>query len=456
MEHQTGKHYQRVVKTGCMLLFLYNAFLTVGLAAGLPFMMLAVLFSEKRRKTFFQRLGLTPLPDRIRRRTGGGCGSKPVWIHALSVGEVLSALPLVQSLKRKLNGRDIFFSVSTLTGFEVAQRRLKQVVDGLFFFPYDLPAAVRQRVRRIDPALVVMVETDVWPNFMRQLRRRCIPAVLVNARLSDRSFNRYRRLSGFFGGMYSAFAGVCTQSAADAERFIRLGVPAERVVTTGNIKFDQTPDPLSEAEHRRIQDGLGIVSTDRVLLAGSTHEGEEAIVRDVFIRLKKWFPDLKLIIAPRNPKRARQVVRVFTEAGASANRISKIDRGPEPERPAVLVVDTIGLLGRLYALAEVAFVGGSLIPAGGHNPLEAAEFAKPILFGPDMSDFKNIAQLLQQQGAALVVEDAEAFYQAAFRLFSQPAAARRMGRQAREVLNANRGALEKTLQELLTRIEAAS
>ncbi len=435
------------------MFFLYNVFGYLGAICFLPWLLLLVMLSDKRRKTFFQRLGLKPLPEAIRRQQNIPGREKPIWIHALSVGEVLSAVALVKTLKQRLKGRDLFLSVSTLTGFHIAQSRLKREVAAFFFFPYDLHPTVRHRIRCVNPALVVMVETDIWPNFMTVLNKKRIPSILINARISDRSFNGFRRLPRFFSHLFSLFHRVCTQTNRDTERLVRLGVPAERIITAGNIKFDQAVDPLSVAEQQQIKHDLGIGPSERILVAGSTHEGEERILRDTYHRLKRRFPDLKLIIAPRDPGRTRQIMQLFANSDFDPFRVSELNQPAPPKRSEVMIIDTIGILDRIYALADIAFVGGSLVPCGGHNPLEPAAFAKPVLFGPDMSDFKAIARMLKRQGGAREVRDAEDLFHTAAALLSQRENLYRMGRLAHDVFCANRGALARTLREIFVLID---
>lgn len=426
-------------------MLLYNIFWLIGLLIGLPPAVVLVLCSEKRRKTILHRLGLTPLPCGPAARRMRPASRRPIWIHALSVGEVLSAEALTRAIRSRFPQRDLYFSVSTHTGYKVARERLGRQVKVLFFFPYDVYFSVRRCVRAVNPALMIIVETDVWPNFMARMKQAAIPVFMINARLSDSSLKNYRRLLPFSRRLFSAFTVICTQSGRDAEAFRQLGVPAGRIVTTGNIKFDTPDTSLSAGERERLRRSLGIGSLKRIVIAGSTHDGEELIFRSVFSRLKTRFPDLVLIVVPRDPDRAGQVVRLFAAAGITAARSSRIAANGAPPTGDVRVVDTIGILGRLYALADIAFVGGSLVAAGGHNPLEAAVFGRPILFGPDMSDFRQIAQMLTTAGGAVRVDDARGLYRTVGDLLTQADTAEEMGRQARRVFFAHRGALEKTL-----------
>jgi len=415
---------------------------------GFPLIIFLVLVSEKRRKTFLYRLGLAASPLAPADPLLQPSEKRPVWIHALSVGEVHSAVALVKGLKRTCERKDLYFSVSTLTGFEVAEKQLKEDVGALFFFPYDLIFSVKQVVEKINPALVIIVETDIWPNFMKAMERRKIPVVLVNARLSDRSFSHYKRVSFLSKSLFNLFARICTQSGQDAFHFKMLGVAPEKIFITGNIKFDQAVKPVSTDEKKHLKNWLCIHPKTKVLLAGSTHNGEELILQEVFSRLKARFSDFILIVVPRDPKRARSVSHLFKEAGIDAVPVSELKNREPGSRPEVMIVDSIGLLGRLYVLADIAFVGGSLVSCGGHNPLEPAAFSKPILFGPDMSDFRQISRMLLDAGGAVKIEGAESFFRCVSELWGDGEKARAMGLRAFDVFCENKGALAKTLQTI--------
>ena len=424
---------------------LYNASLLVGSVVGLPLALPLLLNSPKRRRTFLQRMGLKDLPAECSRPASGGLPCKPVWVHALSVGEVLSAVPLVAALRADTSETGLLFSASTLTGFQLARSRVAGRARGACYFPYDFPFAVRRLARRVDPQLFVMVETDIWPNFLGEMQRRRVPVIMVNARLSERSFKGYRRARWIMRRIWPVFSAVCAQSAADADRFRRLGVPADRICVTGNVKFDVPADPLPPASVERLRSHLAIGPRQKVLVAGSTHPGEEALIAEACARIKSRGIDLRVVAAPRDPARAAEVKRIFRSAGFSACRMT-----PEGSRPTgpgceVTVVDTIGLLAQLYALADAAFVGGSLVPCGGHNPLEPAVRAKPVLFGPHMHDFREIARLLLEGGGATQTLNVEDLAEILVRLMGDGALARAMGRRSAAVCRSQRGAVDKTL-----------
>ncbi|MBU0987505.1 MAG: 3-deoxy-D-manno-octulosonic acid transferase, partial [Proteobacteria bacterium] len=341
------------------MLVLYNILLLIGIAAGFPLILPAVLLSDKRRKTVLQRLGLAQGMRRSRETTSRCPSKKPIWVHALSVGEVLAAMPLVEKLKVGFQDRDIVVSVSTKTGFEIACKRFKKIADAVFFYPYDLTFSIQRIAGRIDPALVIIVESDIWPNFLSEMEKRKIPVVLVNARMSKRSFAGYRRFDFFFKPLFLTFAGICAQSPEDAGCFKALGVPSGRITVTGNIKFEQDCPALSASNVSRLRQDMQVQPAHRVVLAGSTHKGEESILLDAFSRLKKESDGLLLIVAPRDPERAGSVQRMFRSAGFAAFRMKELNRSTQDGKVDVIIVDAIGILKRLYAIADVAIVGGS-------------------------------------------------------------------------------------------------
>ena len=428
------------------MIVLYNILLFIVLVVGFPLIVPAILISDKRRKTVLQRLGLASMPAGVMPNRSLYPAQKPIWIHALSVGEVLSAVPLIKEINNRFENRKVFVSVSTRTGFEIASKHFRKIANAVFFYPYDLPFSVKRIAGRVDPALVVIVESDIWPNFLFEMRKRSIPAVLVNARLSKRSLRGYKRFKFFSKPLFLFFAHICTQSLEDARRFKTLDVPSSRITVTGNIKFEQEYNPLPVAEIENLRQRLQMQPSQKILLAGSTHKGEEEILLEAFGRMKMDFGDLLLIVAPRDPERAGSVQRTFQAAGFAAVLMKSLDRMEPANRYDVLVVDTIGVLKSLYALADAAFVGGSLVNCGGHNPLEPAVFSKPIIFGYDMSDFAEIADMLVAERGAVRVPDAESLYHAASKLLKDDQKAYEMGQRALKVFTDNKGAVDKTLK----------
>ncbi len=410
------------------------------MTGALPVLGINALFSEKRRKTLLQRLGVTGSAWLV-----APASRRPrIWLHALSVGEVLSAQPLVDKISKECASHDLILSASTFTGFETVRRETANRAAGLMYFPYDFPFSVKKAVNAVRPFLAVIVETDIWPNFLFEMQARRIPTLLVNARLSDRSFAGYRRFSSVTRPVFSSLAGVCAQAEADARRFRALGVPASAVSVTGNIKFDQPEETVSDAELSGWRTRLGLDGRRKCILAGSLHRGEPEIICRAARKLTDESPVPLLVIAPRNLENVSYTVRVFRGQGFRTVRWTRMSS--DDPTPEVVILDVMGVLRRLYAIADVAFVGGSLAPAGGHNPLEPAAWSKPVIFGPDMRDFKWIAGRLLDAGGAAAVRDGEGLYQELNRLLTDAAGADAMGRNARRVFTENKGAVENTWQ----------
>lgn len=424
------------------MLIIYNLLWIFGGLLAIPWLLVSVVVSMKRRKTVLQRLGIAASPGF---RKISDTKHQPLWVHALSVGEVLSAVSLAKALKRHHPEYPIVFSASTLTGYETACRLLQDELDAIIYFPYDLIFSVRRAIDSIQPSLVVIVETDIWPNFLLETKRRAIPVILVNARLSDRSFAGYRRFSKWTSPLFQCFSAICAQSAEDACRFTGLGLPADKVTVTGNLKYDMPPDPSSESTIQSLRQIFPQTSGQKYLIAGSTHPGEETILLQAFFRLRKNIPDIHLILAPRNIERADEICRLAVSAGWSARLLTHIQTDTSPDFPDVVVVNTIGHLKSMYALSDVAFVGGSLLDFGGHNPLEPAAFAKPVLFGPHTGDVAESCRRMLADGGAWRIHDADDLTHAIHTLMTDPEKARSMGNQAHRILKENRGALDENL-----------
>jgi 3-deoxy-D-manno-octulosonic-acid transferase len=340
-------------------------------------------------------------------------------------------------------------SASTHTGLEIAKKRLSKTCDAIFLFPYDFIWSVKKIVNGINPAIFILFESDIWPNFLFETRRRRIPALFVNGRISPRSFKRYKKISFFMAWVLSNFSCLCMQTRKDADRFATIGAPQERMKVTGNIKFDLPTETVPDIERIKLKESLGIAENSKIFLAGSTHTGEEKCLTHPLKELKQRFPDLVILIVPRHPQRAASIKRVLAEAGLSSTLKTALkprSGGAHANHPEIIIVDTLGELRRLYAIADTVFVGGSLIKHGGHNPLEPAMFKKPILFGPHMHNFEWIANTLVRSKGAIMVEDPNDFLKAAARLLAHPKEAKAVGEQAYKVLQKNRGAVEKTLK----------
>ena len=419
-----------------MLLRLYRAAFTLVIVLFVIAFPLWV-FSPKRRATLLKRLGWQQYPH------PKPASQKPVWLHALSIGELLSAGSLIRRLRQELGERPLYLSVSTASGFAMAHERFTQSCDRILYFPYDVSLAVKWCLNAVDPALIVLIETDIWPGFLADVRRRQIPCLLVNGRVSPGSFRTYSRLRLLFEPAFNTFHAIYPQSAGEAQRYGALGAAPERLRHTGNLKFDVAAG-VESTPLAALREEFLVTPESRVLIAGSTHRGEEEVIRACFLRLRTRFPSLRLIVVPRRPERGIEVLQLFQQDGTEAALVSAFNR-PTP----VLVVDRMGYLSRLYALADVAVVGGSFVPKGGQNPIEPAACGKPVLFGPDMHDFPDVAAwLLKGRGAIQVANESELFA-ACDRLLSDPEEARAMGERARNVVREHQGATERVVQDVV-------
>ncbi len=347
----------------------------------------------KYRGNYLSRMGIKfPAPLRSR--------SSRVWIHALSVGETLSSIPLISELKLMRPALEIVFSTATETGMSIAVERLKGLVDNFFFLPHDFPWAVNRLVKRIRPSLFVLIETDFWPNLVWRLQREGIPAVLVNGRMSPGSFRAYSRLGALAGIIFGGFDLILAQTELDRARFISLCGLAERVIAAGNLKFESSIPRVSESEIASIMADMRLEAGRPVWLAGSTHEGEEQILLRIHRDLCPRVRNLLLVIAPRNIHRASEIATLADRVGFDCGFRS---RGETAEGKAVYILDTLGELARMYAICDIAFLGGSFAPLGGHNPLEVVAQGRPACWGPHFFNFGEIESELLKAGCAVRV-----------------------------------------------------
>ena len=374
-----------------------------------------------------------PLPER-----------NNIWIHALSVGEVISALPLVDALQTKYPGRGVVLTVTTRGGMSVAREKLKNRDIRLEFMPLDAWWILRKFVRHIRPSVFILVETDIWPGLLDWLERKGIRRVLVNGRISPRTFKAYNRARFLVRRLFDPFEWCLMQSDLDRDRLIKIGIPEGKIRTTGNIKFDQNWLPMSGQEKEKWSYRLKIDPGAVLWVAGSTHPGEEEILLDVFARIRVSFPHFRLIVAPRNVGRSHEIREMASKRGlrwALRSSISEAE-GSEWE---VLILDTMGELGRIYGLAGVSFVGGSLVPVGGHNLLEPASFGCPVLFGPYTHNFVLMSAMLLEREGGLCVHDADSLHNALELLLMDRVRSDRMGDHAKAFVESNSGALERVL-----------
>jgi 3-deoxy-D-manno-octulosonic-acid transferase len=412
---------------------LYGILLTALLFVLAPSLALAKRF----RRGLRERLAIYPI-DRLDRLAG----KRPIWIHGASVGEVLSAKNFSARLKERFPDRALLFSTVTAAGYEMARRVLS--VDAVIFFPIDHPWIVRRALDIVNPSAVIFLETEIWPNFLRVARRKGVPCVLVSGRISPRAFRRYSLLRGFFASAVGNLVAAGMQTAEDADRLVGMGLEREKVRVTGNLKraaVPNSPEPGKVGAAAL----LGDDGDRRVWIAGSTHAGEEKIVLDVFSALRDRLPSLRLVLAPRHPQRFGDVERLLKNEGVRYGKRSDANGRPEAP-PEVILLDTLGELPLFYALADVVFVGGSLVDAGGHNLIEPARFRKPIVFGPCMANFRAIADEMTRRGGAVEVRGKEDLLREVESLLSDRERARRMGERAFQAVAGDASVMEQTLE----------
>jgi 3-deoxy-D-manno-octulosonic-acid transferase len=396
------------------------------------------LFKRKFHRGFLLRLGILPKDIQL---------NNPIWIHAVSVGEVMAIKELVKELKKVYPTKKFVISTVTPTGNKIAVG-IAGKEDFVTYLPLDFSFIVRRSLNRIKPSLFIIAETEIWPNLITQLYKRKIPLILVNARISDRAFSGYRKIKLLVKPVLEKLSLFCAQTDRDAQRFQALGVPREKIRVTGNMKFDTT-----DYTDKRITDytdyktKLGLKDNEKILVAGSTHPGEEEIILGVYKKLLDEFSDARLLIAPRHPERSGEVQNIVIKYGFNPLRVSQFASLPvcQLNRPAVFILDTIGELLSFYAIADIVFVGGSLSKKGGHNILEPATGAKPILFGPYMFNFRDIAELFLDNRAAVQVNSQEELKIKIKELLSKPEEAADLGRRGRDLISKNRGATQRTL-----------
>jgi len=368
-------------------------------------------------------------------------GAQVIWIHAVSVGEVQAVVPMVRALLDRYQQYSLLVTTATPTGSAQVTELFGDHVAHVYA-PWDLPGAVARFLERVRPGLAIVMETELWPNLFHACRQSAIPLLLVNARLSERSLAGYSRFRTLIGATLAATSEILAQSGQDARRFEQLGAGSRKITVSGNLKFEQQlpPDLAGEAAELRRQWGA-----DRpVWVAGSTHEGEDEVLLDVLRRIRKRLPDCLLVLVPRHPERFESVARLARQRGyRPVLRSSHVDCAPDCH---VVIGDTIGELLQFYAAADVAFVGGSLVHAGGHNLLEPAAAGIPVLTGPHVGNFVEITELLVNAGACRIVENPAELEAAVLHWLQDPAARRQAGHSGREVVAFNRGALETVMR----------
>jgi len=446
-------------RSAFLMYFLYRVLTAAGMLVLAPYFALRVWRRGEPSRALRERLGILPpeISSRVAATSGGSAGSAvvsqsgAVWIHAVSVGEVLAAKPLVEGLRRRFPGRLIFVSTTTETGQRLARERL-QSADGIFYFPLDWVVPVRRALRAIRPALVIIMETEIWPNFLREARRNGVPVIFANARISERSFARFlnwKFVAGeFFAQALSDAALFLAQTPEDAKRLHEMGAPEDRIEVTGNLKYDSEP-PAVGGFGTWLKEELARQERWPVIVAGSVVEEEEEAVLAAYDVVQRQWRRALLVLAPRKPDRFDAAANIVGTDGWHVVRRSVLDlTAPLDENADVLVLDSIGELAGLYSMADAVFVGGSLVPAGGHNILEPAWFARPPVFGPSMDNFREMAAQFLDARAAIQVRSSQQLGKVWVQMIEEDALRERMGKAARQLSERNRGATAVSLERI--------
>lgn len=418
--------------------------LLVGLAL-IPYYLVRGVRYGKSRRGIRERLGfyasnhLAPLN-----------GRSVIWVHAVSVGETRAAIPLLKALRKAYPQHAIVLSNVTETGHAIAQRI--DMVDLCLFFPFDLSLVIHRVLRQVNPQLIVLVETEIWPNFVRLAHRRGIPVALVNGRISDRSYPRYKRFKKLLTPVLDCIDLFAMQTELDAERIHDLGAGRDKVRVSGNLKFDMISPVRTDDERARFRTLLGMDGDQVLVVAGSTHPGEEEVLLQACRECQGRYPALRLMLVPRHPERSSEVADLVQRQGFKAQLRSQC-HGEALLAGTVLIGDTLGEMLQFYDLADIVFVGGSLVPIGGHNILEASLLAKVVLFGPHMNNFKEISRLVLFARGGRQVNDRDDLAQTLVELLEHPDQRVFMGRAGRALLDRHAGATQRSLQILASLLE---
>jgi 3-deoxy-D-manno-octulosonic-acid transferase len=418
----------------------YSLLLHLGLIVCSPYFLLIALKHGKYLPGLRQRFGSLPQLS----------GQPVVWLHCVSVGEIQAARPLAQRLKREFPNHDLVVSTTTITGQALARNLFSNQATAVFYYPLDFRWAVRRALKRINPSVVLIMETELWPNFLRECKRRDIPVALVNGRISPKSYRNYKLVTFFLGRVLPSLRIALMQSEADAQRLQTLGIPTDKVFVTGNLKFDVEISTELMSKTEEIRQRFSINSNPPLIVAASTHSGEEEIILESIKQLRAQQP-VRLLIAPRHPERFNEVADLLPHSGLNWSRKTH-PAASEDASADVILLDTIGELPATYSLAQIAFVGGSLIDKGGHNMVEPAAVGTAVATGAHIDNFKDIVKLMKEanaivqlpalEGAAASAELSRIFDE----LLSNPSKREELGRRAKQMVTDNRGAADRTVK----------
>ncbi len=439
--------------------FFYRILTAAGMFVLAPYFALRGWHRGQPWSSFRERLGWLPAAVRERAAASAASGADggAIWIHAVSVGEVLAAKPLLDGLKRMFPARAVFVSTTTDTGQTLAKERLG-AADAIFYFPLDWVVPVRRALKSIRPAAVIVMETEIWPNFLREAHRAGIPVLFANARISEKSFARFKQWEFMVGPFYRRTmedaARFLAQSPEDADRLVQMGAEEDRVEVVGNLKYDAEP-PARGAFANWLAEQIAQQERWPVVVAGSVVAGEEDAVLAAYDNVQRQWRRTLLVLAPRKPDRFDAAARLVSEGGWKVVRRSEIDlSAPLDEAADVLLLDSIGELGALYSMADATFVGGSLVAAGGHNILEPAQFSRPPVFGPHMENFRQMADQFLDARAGAQVTTGSALGTVWMQLIENVPMREQLGRAAKQIADGNRGATQRALARIVEVLDA--
>ncbi len=426
----------------------YSLLLLATLVLGAPYWLVRMATSGRYRAGLAGRLGRVPAGLRA-----AASGREVVWVHAVSVGEVLAATRLVAELKSRLgDGWVVVVSTTTETGQRLAQKKL--AASTVFYLPLDFAFTVQRYLRVLRPKMLVLMESELWPRLITECAKDGVPVVVANARISDRSFPRYMRLRRLWKPFLEEISLYLSQSAESAERFVSIGAPKDRVQVTGNLKYD-VRESGANAMTKRVGSLLG---QTRLIVAGSTLAGEEELLLASWPAIHKTVPEAALLIAPRHPDRFDEVLGLIRGSGVPYFRCSELVTAMESVTAelasgTILLLDTIGDLASMYGIAATAFLGGSVVPKGGHNPLEAAQFGVPVVIGPSYENFREVVERMRDANGILILESPGELEPALVGLMTNRERAAAIGERGRKVFEAQAGATARTVQALMALLQ---
>ena len=421
-----------------MFLFclIYNIILITAAIALLPVILAAFLVKPKLRAGFFKKLGFYSFKNLDKNK-------KTIVFHAVSVGETNALESLIKRTRQEFPDSNIILTTTTRTGQEIANKKLKNTVTEITYFPYDFVFSVYSFLKQANPDVIFIAETEIWPDFVYISKKMNIPVYIINGRISPHSYNGYKKFSFFFKPVLNLYKGILMQTQGDAQRITDIGAKPDIVKCMGNLKFDITQNINAEETEKLIQE----LKPSKLIIAASTHKGEDEIILDAFLDTKKKMPDLKLMLAPRHPERYVQVEELIKSTGLSYGKRSS---GDSFEQKDIIMLDTMGELMKMFSICEFAFIGGSFSTTGGHNPLEANIWGKPVISGECVFNFKDIYTFLTKTNAAVLVKDGDELKKQMEKLLSDKEYYKSACRDAIKIFDENRGAVDFVINVLKT------